>query len=272
MLPGKEDPSGRAVARAYANKLYQADLVGLVPPGTPAADSAMMVRRFVENWIKQQVVLHKAEANLPDESKKVQKQLQEYRNSLLTFAYEQELIRQRLDTNVSDEEIQRYYDEHQRNFELRHNIVKAFYARVPTNAPHYDQFRQWIRSGDERNRNRIEEYCHQFASDFHLDDEAWVVFDELLRKVPLKPADKERFLQTNRYVELADSNETCFVLLREYRLKDSLSPLDFERSNIRDLIINKRKLELVRAMEKAAYNQALQNSEFEIYADEDVHP
>ena len=38
----------------------------------------MMVRRFVENWIKQQVVLHKAEANLPDESKKVQKQLRLY--------------------------------------------------------------------------------------------------------------------------------------------------------------------------------------------------
>ncbi len=248
----------------YDRYLYSDDLMNLIPENATPEDSIQIVKNFIENWIRHHVVLRKAEDNLPAESKNVQKQLDEYRNSLIMYAYERELIRQNLDTVVSDDEIQKYYDDNPNNFELKDNIVKAFYFQVNSNAPKLDKVRLWFRSDKTKDRQLLDEYCHQFASDFSINDETWILFDDLLKKVPLKTYDKEQFLKNNRYVEITDSNRIYFVHIKGFMIKEGLSPLSFERDNIRDIIINKRKLRLVQEMEKVAYEEALRNSDFEI--------
>src|SRR5947207_561682 len=97
---GKDDPSKKdAIARAYDYILYPEDLTGIVPEGASRTDSIAIVKNYIDNWIRHKSVLHKAENNLDEEKKNVQDQLEEYRNSLVTYAYETELIRQKLDTN-----------------------------------------------------------------------------------------------------------------------------------------------------------------------------
>src|SRR5258706_606794 len=98
-----------AVARVYDKYLYLDDLAGIVPANASKQDSLAVTKNYINNWIHQRVVLHKAESNLDDEKKDVDRQLQEYRNSLIRYAYESELVRQRLDTNVSDKEIETFY-------------------------------------------------------------------------------------------------------------------------------------------------------------------
>ncbi len=259
---------GRPVARAFDQYLYEEDLADIIPEGTNVTDSTRIADNYIDNWIKQQVVLHKAETNLPDQRKRVEKQLREYRNSLITFAYEQELVRQQLDTVVTDDEIAEYYDSNRANFELKDDILKALYVRVKQDAPRLEELRGWVRSGEARHLNQLEEYCHQFALDFILDDETWMRLDDLLNKLPLEAGQRSRLLGHNRYVELQDSTDLYLVRIAEHRLKDSASPLSFERINIRGMIINKRKLKLIRAMEKAAYEQAFSNNDFEVFADE----
>lgn len=255
----------KEVARVYDLYLYEDDLAEIIPSGTAEEDSVLMARNYINNWVRQHVVLHKAENNLSDREKQVEKQLSEYRNSLIRHIYETELIRQRLDTNVSEEEIETYYKNNPRNFELRDNIIKAIYIKTKSNAPKLNKLRQWYKSNDNKDRMALEEYCHQFAIDFNLDDDSWVLFDELLKKVPIKTYDKEEFLKNNRYIEITDSNETYFINIKGFMIKQSLSPLSFEKDNIRAIIINRRKLELVKEMEKAAFDQALKNNDFEIY-------
>lgn len=263
-----ESPKKKPVARAYDKYLYEDDVIQLIQPGTSSEDSLLIVKNFIDNWIKKNIVLHKAESNLADEEKNVKKQLDEYRNSLITYIYESELIRQKLDTVVSNEEIEKYYNNNPRNFELKENIVKAFYLKTKKDAPKLDKLRKWYKSNTSKDRLSIEEYCHQFALDFNLDDESWVPFDELLKKVPVKTYDKEEYLKNNRFIEIADSNNIYFVHIKGFMIKESLSPLSFEKDNIKDLIINKRKLLLVQEMERVAYDQALKNNDFEIYSDE----
>ena len=254
-----------AVARAHDKFLYKSDLSQIILPGTTAEDSAIVVNSYIQNWIKTQLVLYRAEANLDDEKKDVEQKLVEYRNSLITYIYESELIRQKLDTVVSDEEILKYYEENNRNFELKDNIIKVLYLRVKKDAPKIKKVKDWYKTGNPKDRVQLEEYCYQYASDFHLDDETWLLFDELLKKVPIKTYDKEAYLKNNRYIEIEDSTDLYLVNIREMKIRESLSPLSFVRDDIRVLIINKRKLDLIREMENTTYEDALRKNEFEIY-------
>jgi hypothetical protein len=261
----ESDKPEAAVARVYDKFLYTDDISRMITPGTSSQDSTLMANSFIQSWIKQQVVLHKAETNLDDEKKDVEKKLEEYRNSLITYIYETELVRQRLDTVVNDDEIEKYYQDNQRNFELKDNIIKVLYLKVKKDAPKIQKVKEWYRSSSPKDRLKLEEYCYQFATDFHLDDETWLLFDELLKKAPIKTYDKEAFLRNNRFIEVEDSTDLYLVNIKDMKIRDSLSPLSFVKDDIRVLIINKRKLSLIKEMEKAAYDEALQKNEFEIY-------
>ena len=257
--PGSE----RVIARVYDRYLYADALRNLVPPGTSKNDSLTIIRSYVDNWIKQQSVLKRAEDNLDEERKDVEKQLEEYRNSLITYIYESELVKQKLDTSISEQEIEKYYNDHPNNFQLKNNILRVLYFKLPKTAPKMDKVKKWYRSEDAKDRKQLEEYCYQFASDYYFNDEEWILFDEILKKVPIRTYDQEQFLRNNRFIEIPDSNTVFFVNIKGFKIKESLSPLSFERDNIRNLIINKRKLDLINAMEKDAYDDAIQQKEIE---------
>ncbi len=260
-----EEKKENAVARVHDKFLYESEVRKVIAPGSTREDSSLLAANFIQNWIKQQLILYQAETNLNEEKKNVEQKLTEYRNSLITYIYETELIRQNLDTVVSNQEIEKYYSDNQPNFQLKDNIIKVLYLKVKRDAPKLKKVKEWYKSNNSRDRAQLEEYCYQFASDFHLDDETWLLFDELLKRVPIKTFDKATFLRNNRYVEMEDSTDIYLVNIKEMKIRESLSPLSFVKDDIRVLIINKRKLDLIKQMEKAIYDEALKNNDFEIY-------
>ena len=215
-----------------------------------------IIKNYIENWTKQMAVLAKAEQNLSEEQKDVSDELNEYRNSLIVYKYEQELIRQQLDTAITEEEIEKYYNEHPQNFELKENIVKAFYLKVSKDAPKLDDVKKWYRSSKDEDRIALDEYCYQFGEDYLLGDDDWMTFDGLLKKATIKTSNVESYLKYNKYIETADSLHICFVRINDYKLKGSLSPLEFEQENIKNLILNQSKLSLVKEMELDAIENA----------------
>jgi hypothetical protein len=264
----KESPENKeAVARVYNRYLFRSDIAGLVPAGASASDSASIVNNYINSWIRQNIVLHKAEEYLSANviSGEIEKKIADYRNSLITYLYEKELISQKLDTLVSDREIEEYYNNNQGNFELKDNIVKVLYLRLGKDAPKLNKVREWYKSDNPKDRTLLEDYCHQYALNFYLDDETWLQFDDLIKEIPIKTYDKEQFLKNNRFIEVADSSGYYFVNIKGFRIKDSLSPLSFEKENIRNLIINRRKVKLIEETEKKAYEEAVKNNGFEIY-------
>jgi hypothetical protein len=261
----KKDKNKNAIARVYDKYLYSYEIKDLVPKDATSQDSAMIVKSFVDDWIKQNIVLHQAENNLLDEQKNVEKQLQEYRNSLITFAYEQELVRQRLDTTVTDQEIEQYYNDNSKNFLLKSNIIKATFIKAAKKTPKIDKLKSWFNSSKEKDRQLLEEFCFQYAIDYSLNDNDWMQFDDLLKRVPIKTYDKEEFLRNNRNIETADSANIYLVKITDFKTNENVSPLAFVKDNIKNLIINKRKLALIEQMQKSAFDQALKNNDFEIY-------
>ncbi|MBL0328896.1 MAG: peptidyl-prolyl cis-trans isomerase [Bacteroidetes bacterium] len=264
----KQEQNRVAVARANEDYLYLDEIQDIVPSGTPAKDSTELITKYIDNWIRETLVTQKAESNLGDEQKNVEKQLRNYRNSLITYTYEKELVKQKLDTIVSDSEIEEYYNNNQADFELKDNIIKVVYVKVDKKAPGIDKLKRMYKSDVASDREQLASYCHQFASNFYLDDSSWLLFDDLLKEIPIQTYNKELFLQNNRFVEVSDSLNHYFVNIKGFKIRNSLSPLGFEKENIKNIILNKRKLQLINKMIEDVYNDAANTNKIEIYSND----
>lgn len=249
-----------AIARVGDKILYYDDIKGVVPSGAAPSDSLTAVNNYIQNWIKQQAVLQKAEANLPPHQLDVEQKLENYRRSLIVHQYKTALIRQNLDTIVSDAQIQDYYDKHKNNFTLRDNIVRILYVKLPRDAPNQRQLRAYMQSDNPDDRRKLKEFCERYAVNYYLDDNSWLFFNDLLKEIPIETYHQENYLRNHRYVVEEDSLYSYHVMIKGFRIKESTSPLSFERDRIYDMIVNQRKMELIREMEKAVVREAYKNN------------
>ena len=262
---GGKDPKEDAVARVYDNFLYQSDLKGVVPYGTSPKDSTALVEEFINTWTKKQLVLRKAESNLTDEQKDVEKQLEDYRASLIIFSYERELVRQKLDTVVSDLEIEKYYTSNPANFELKNNIIRLRYVKIPIKTPNKDKVKTWFNGRSSADRNKLEQYCKLYAVNYLLDDTNWLLYEDVLKEIPLNNYPIEQLKNGKKSFELDDNEYHYIVNVTGFMVKESSAPLSFEKESIRNRILNKRKIQLVQKMQIDAYNDALNNKDIETF-------
>ncbi len=257
--------SEHVLARVFNEYLYVSDIEELIPEGTSVKDSLSIVKGYINNWISQQLVLHKAKKNLLEEDKQFDKQLKEYKNSLITYQYESKLIRQQLDTMVTNEEVENYYTDNIGNFELKDNIVKVYYSRFHNDEKHLRKTKRFFYSTKSDARDSLEKYIENYSDLYFLDDESWILFDDLLKFVPIEAYNQEAYLKNHRKIELTDDQFLYLINVSDFRIKEGTSPLSFEKGNIRQILINKRKLHLLKKMRQDIFDQAQQNSNFEIY-------
>lgn len=252
---GKEE---RPVAEVYDEKLYRADLMNMVPPGTPVEDSAALARGLIETWARERVLLRKAEENLSAGQKDVERQLREYRESLIVFAYEQALVEQKLDTNISEAGIAAYYADNTANFQLRDNVVRARWFRLRESDERVRRkVEELWRSGDPEKYHELEVLLAGRGATIHDTRDTWLPFSEMQELVPLRPANPTDWLPRQNKVVATDSAGTFYVDLVEHRLKDSASPLDLVRGEIRSILINQRKVQLLERMRNDLFNDAV---------------
>ena len=256
---------GTAVAKVYDNYLYSSDLVGVVPPGTPKKDSLALVINYVDGWIRKKLLIRQAERNLTQKQQDFSTKLDDYRSSLITYTYEAELIKQKLDTIVTESEISSYYLLNKGSFQLRHNIVKAVYVVLPDDSKELKRFQRLLKDPDTIMSATIDFLSKQFATSFYIGDETWIRFDDLLQQLPIQTFNQELFLKNNSYIEIKDKPFIYLIRFKDYMISEGSSPLELETENIRNIILNKRKQSFLRSMHEELYSKALRGELFEIY-------
>jgi hypothetical protein len=265
LLPGKDKTRDAAIARVYDKYLYAEDLVGVIPPGTSANDSLEITTAYINNWVRQELLLKQAEDNLDETHRDFTRQIEQYRNSLIIYAYESELVNQKLDTVVSMSEIEDYYQKNQNNFQLRENIVLADYVIINTGSPFAGKVKTLLQSSRKSDKEKLQALCQENGIEHLINDGTWMSFADLSRKIPLTVDDQLDFLKRNRYYEVKDSTTVYLVAIDTYKSKESISPLNFEIENIRIILLNKRKAELLTLMENDLYNDAVKRNKYEIF-------
>lgn len=254
-----------SLAQVAEKNLYPSDIRDIFPRNVSPEDSIMIQQNYVDKWVKKQLILQKAELNLTEEQKDVRQQIEEYRSSLLIYKYEQSLILQKLDTLISDEEIETYYQENPSNFNLDRHIVKALFIKLPMNAPDLWKVRQMYRSEKEEDFKELESYCYQYGVKYDYFDDNWIPFTTITRALPNEIRNPESYLRWNRYIEQQDSAFRYMVNLREYSLAGTVAPLPYVEQKIRSIILNMRKVKFIRDLENNIYKDALNKGSFTIY-------
>lgn len=262
-----DDPSDRPIARAFDQVLYWSELRQMVPLDVSATDSAAMARQIIDNWLRQQVILQVAERNLSEQGLDLDDQLQDYRRSLVIFNYEQAFVDQKLDTAVTEAQIGNYYEEHKANFELKDNMVRARWFKV--NEPD----KRVLRKMEERFLGGKSEQLHELElwlarSGVSINDRSgnWVPGSDLRAEIPMTDRETNAFFSAPGKHVLRGDNAAWFVEIIEQRALGSVSPLELVRQDIRSILLNQRKLQLISTMRKNVFEQAMQTKDVEIYA------
>lgn len=257
--------NGAVIAEVNGKQLTLEEIMRIVPDNSTAEDSAQLVERYVKDWATQQLLVTKAEETLTNDQQSFEERIEEYRLSLLTHAFEQEWVRQKLDTNVTDAEIQAYYDANEGNFELKDYIVQVKFCAVAKDSKSVDGVRKLFQSAVPEDLGRWEQACVDAGASFYFEEDTWMSWVDFIRQVPLEVYNVESFLQTNKNIEFVKENTMYLIQFIKYQLRGSKSPLSFERERIANMILNKRKQDSLAALRKDMYEQAMQDGTIKTY-------
>ena len=247
----------------YDKDLYFSEISNSLPEDK--TDSTAFVQSYIDSWIKKQLLVAQAEMNLTDALKDVEDRIDDYRNSLLIYAYQQELIKQNFDTLVSKEEIQNYYNENGDELELKENIFKGRYVKTAFDAPKLELLRKLFRSNKEEDIEDLLEYCRQFAADYQLEDSNWIHFSKFADKLPINIKNTTYYLSSNKYYTYTADSSKYFFFIKEYQIKGSRSPLSLVQEKIRKIILNRNKLLFLKQLEEELYQKAIVNNKIKIH-------
>ena len=260
----QSEPDDCIVARANDKYLRISELADRIPDGLSVRDSITLAENYISKWIQNEILTQKAKENLKSDEQDFTKQLDEYRNSLLLFTFEQKLVGQYLDTVVTSRDIEVYYTENRSQFELKGNIVRFDFVKIKKGSRHLREFRNLLKSSDPENVVKLAEYAEKNATDYWFARE-WVSMNELLDEMPLEVDNQALFLRRTNYAETEDSLYIYLVRINDYKTADSISPVEFEKDKIRNIILNARKIDLIEKKRQEFIDQAFKDDKAKIY-------
>jgi protein subunit release factor A len=223
-----------------------------------------MAQSYVRNWVTQHLLLEKAEVNLSAEQLDVSDKLEEYRQSLLIYQYQREYIRQQMDTTVTDTELAEYYEANKDNFKLKDNIARMLFVRLPNNSKDVKKVMKLCQSDKEEDREELNAFCQQHAIKFMLMDEKWNIFNDVMLEIPEGLAGQPNALFRTGTVEVSDSTGHYILSIKEIKARNEVAPLEFEAASIKGIILNKRKIDLVKSLEQQIFDEGLSKNHVQI--------
>jgi hypothetical protein len=238
----------------------------LIQKGMSSADSSAVVQNYINKWTKRELLLMKAEENLSPELKAdIARELEETRTNLLIYQYQRQMMLEKMDTLISESEMQNYYAANENSFLLSSNIVKALFIKLPVETPELEKIKKLARSETQSDMQQLESYCYQFAEKFDDFNENWIPMSRLSVELREAIQNEESFLKRNTFFETKDSSSIYLISVRDYRLRSTLAPFEYVKDDIRRIIWNSRRFEFIKALENGIYNEALKRNGFKIY-------
>ncbi len=262
----KDAQEREIVARVNSSFLYMDEIMNKFPENTTKEDSITIVNNYIKRWATKQLLLDRAKLNLAqEEMNDFNALVKDYKNTLYTNAYKNAVIAKSIDEEVSEAELENYYEKNQKNFKLKTELIQLRYVQL---SPDYENVvatrKQFDRYNDEDriilNENKLQFIKHSF------EDSLWVELDQVIEKIPvLKKLKKKEILKKQKTIHLLDSLGVYLVRIKKVLKRNETAPLGYVKSTVKQIILNKRKQELVRKLEKDITKDAIKNKQFEIY-------
>ncbi len=262
----KSEGAENAVAKAGDSYLYMDEIRTVAPTGLSETDSTVWVNNYINNWARQQLFLQKAEVNLSDERQDELKELiSQYQNDLFIKVYKEALTTNAIDTVVNQEEIAKYFDQNKMNFKLNEDLLKLRYIALGKQNYNVKEAGRRLRIFSETDIEYLDSIALQFKA-FSLNDSIWVKTAHVYDRIPiLAQDDHSKYLKKSQFFTLEDSIDIYLVHVTDILPRGELAPLAYVSPTVKQIILNKRKVEYLRQLDKDILNDAIRKKQFEVY-------
>jgi len=254
------------IARVNENYLYKKDIKDVVPKGVSKEDSTLMVNAYVNRWARQLLLMDGALVNLSeDKQNEFSKLVEQYKNDLYAKAYLEGLVKKNIDTVVKPEEAQLFYEANKESFKLNDDLIQFRYISLPLNPIKLDTIKKRFKRFEAKDKAYLDSISVQFRS-YSLNDSIWIKLNRVAEKIPIiTSANKNQLLKKTNFLQLKDSFNLYLMQVNDVRLQNDYAPLDYVNTSINKIVINKRKLELIKQLENDITKDAIKNNKFQIY-------
>lgn len=247
------------------NFLYKEDVTLAIPPGVSKKDSADIADKFIRNWIDDMLLFVKAEGNIPDDAK-IDELVKSYRMQLITHTYLEQIVSQEVEGNISDSEIEEFYNKNKNIFLVSEPYVKGLFIKVPKTASGISKVKQWYKDKSEVSIDRLEKYGLRNAVDYEYFYDRWRPLNEILLRLPLKEGEKEKiFMQKDKNLEVSDSAFYYFLHMEEFLKEGEILPLEYAGKEVKEMIMNTKRVEFISKMKNDLYNEASENNDIKYF-------
>jgi hypothetical protein len=262
----KEKKNDEAVARVWKTYLYKKDILNIIPKGTSKEDSLLIVRHFIDDWATQKLLIDAAERNINNVKKQqLDKLINQYKIDLYTKAYIEEVVKQTVDTVVSEQELKSYYDKNKENFKTSGTIVKIRYLHLFKSNPKFVSIRNKFFNYSKKDKKFWNDNSLQFKN-YSLNDSIWIDLYQVYEKIRfITPENRDEYIINGKQIEKTIGKDVYLIKITNLLDKNKIAPLDYLKPTIKEVILNKRKLELIQNFEKEITNDAIKNNDYEIY-------
>lgn len=262
MVQEKQLNTAEIIATVNTEKLFKQDLRELLPENLATEDSLILVKSIIQDWAIKRLLLKKASSNNTlEDITDIDKLVQDYKESLLINSYKEKLVKQKLDTTISEEAIKNYYHLNKNNFKLNDILVKAKYLSFDNAINDKEDIISLFKSDAIEDAETLEKQQLSFKI-YQLNDSVWTPLDKILLKLPFS---KENLLKKTKFIQKQDSLSLYLVAIKEVLNRNDTAPLSYIKPTIKEIILHKRKIELIKEIEKIIVKDATENNNFKIY-------
>lgn len=262
----KSTDNREPIARVNDSYLYKADVAEVVPLGASKEDSLIMVNAYINRWARQLLLMDGAMLNISENKQKdFSKLVEQYKNDLYTKAYLEGLVKKSIDTSVNVAEAEVFYEANKESFKLNDDLLQFRYISLPSNYKDIDTIKNRLKRFKANDKRYLDSISVQFKS-YSLNDSIWIKVSQVIEKVPVVTVtNKNELLKKTNFLQLKDSLNLYLMQVNDVRLQNDYAPLDYVKTSIKQIVINKRKLELIKQLENDITKDAIKNNQFEIY-------
>ena len=254
------------IARVHETYLYQDQLDGLISEGMSAEDSTLLINNYIKNWATQQLLMANAIRNINEQKQQEFNRLvDQYKTDLFTQSYLEALVGRKVDSVVSYEEAEAYYNENKEVFRLNEELIKFRYININESRTDFQDIKNKLARFNQEDKTELDSISIQFKS-YSLNDSIWVKVSQVLDKIPVVNAsNKNELLKKSNFVELKDSLGVYLMHINDVLLRNETAPLEYVKPTIDQIVINRRKLEFINDLKRDIAKDAIKNKQFEIY-------
>lgn len=262
----KKEVTKQPLARVGNTYLYKEDINELLKNTISKEDSASFVTNYINTWATKQLLLSKSKINLPQEKlNEFNALIANYKTDLYTRAYKEALVSKEEDTLISDAELSSFYEKEKENFKLNEKLVQIRFIELPVGFLNKDDVALRLNRFNKNDIKFLDSIGIQFKK-INYNDSLWVKASRVIREIsPLTFENEDRYLKKSQFFELQDSLGVYLAKVSNVLNPNDISPLSFIKPTIKQVLLNRRRLALIRKLETEIIDDAIKDKEFQVY-------